>query len=217
SAQSFAWRSRPLVQILPVHVQRQRHPVALDPHAQRIGHRPDRLLLTQLRPRRVGGVIHHVDQTALRAALLQPRVEAPVHLHQLPKVLLALTPPTVGSTLPLPTPQPFRQHPASQRFAIDLQPILGFQVLRRQRRPKPFAHRPAVLLPYQLQHLPPKLRLVRTMRRPAPDAGGAPPEARPARRAAPPPPWPLPLDPLPPPAPPAGNSRASAAPHPLPA
>ena len=90
-------------------------PVALDPHAQRIGDCPDRLLLTQLCPRRVGGVIDHVDQRPLRAALLQPRVKAPVHLHQLPKVLLALAPPTVGSTLPLPTPQPFRQHPASQR------------------------------------------------------------------------------------------------------
>src|SRR3989454_9865635 len=47
SAQPLFRRGRALVQVLPIHVQRQRHPVALDPRAQRIGHRPDRLLLAE--------------------------------------------------------------------------------------------------------------------------------------------------------------------------
>src|SRR5215469_9761234 len=59
---------RPLVQVLPIHVQRQRHPVALDPRTQRIGHRPDRLLLPQSRPRLVAGVIDHVDQASTVSA-----------------------------------------------------------------------------------------------------------------------------------------------------
>src|SRR5207245_599771 len=134
SAQPLFRRGRALVQVLPIHVQRQRHPVALDPGAQRIDHRPDRLLLAQLRPRRVGSVIDQVHQATLRTALLQPVVKTAVHLHHLPQVLLALAPsplpppllpqlllssttrwpppapvlPTRGSFLPLPLPHPLR-------------------------------------------------------------------------------------------------------------
>src|SRR5947209_5786223 len=164
SAQPLFRRGRALVQVLPIHVQRQRHPVALDPRAQRIGHRPDRLLLAQSRPRRVGSVIDQVDQATLRTALLQPVVKTAVHLHHLPKVLLALAPSPVPPPLPLATPQPFRQHPASQRFGIHLQPILRCQVLRRQRRPEALTDRPTVLLAHQPQHLLPKLLLVSTIR-----------------------------------------------------
>ena len=143
----------PLVQVLPVHIQRQRHSVAFDPGPQRIRHRPDRLLLAQLCPGRVRRVIDHVDQTALGSALLQPAVKAPVHLHHLSKVFLALAPTAVPLPPPLPTPQSLRQHPPPQRLRIDFQPVLRSQVFRRQRRPESLAHRPAVLLPHQPQHL----------------------------------------------------------------
>src|SRR3989441_3720116 len=122
-----------------------------------------RWMLAQLRPGRVGSVIDQVDQATLRTALLQPVVKTAVHLHHLPKVLLALAPSPVPP-LPLATPQPFRQHPASQRFGIHLQPILRCQVLRRQRRPEALTDRPTVLLAHQPQHLLPKLLLVSTMR-----------------------------------------------------
>src|SRR5437879_1907994 len=158
-------RGRALVQILPIHVQRQRYAVAFDPSAQRIRDRPDRLLLAQLRPRRVGSVIDQVDQATLRTALLQPVVKTAVH--HLPKVLLALAPSPVPPPLPLATPQPFRQHPASQRFGIHLQPILRCQVLRRQRGPEALTDRPTVLLAHQPQHLLPKLLLVSTIRWPS--------------------------------------------------
>src|SRR5437879_868047 len=49
-------------------------------------------MLAQLRPGRVGSVIDQVDQATLRTALLQPVVKTAVHLHHLPKVLLALAP-----------------------------------------------------------------------------------------------------------------------------
>src|SRR5437588_957198 len=164
SAQPFPRRGRPLVQVLPVHVQRQRDSVALNPSPQRIGYRPDRLFLAQLFPVRVGGVIHPVDQTTFGAAFLQPRMKAPVQLHQLPKVLFALAPPTMPPALPLPTPQPLRQHPASQRFGVDAQPILGHQLLRRQCRSETLAHRPTVLLPHQPQYLAAKCLLVCSIR-----------------------------------------------------
>src|SRR3974377_2016402 len=95
---------RPLVQVLPIHVQRQRHPVALDPPSQRIGHRPDRLLLSQLCPRLVAGVIDHVDQASLRPTILQPGVKAPGHLHPLSTLFLSLSPPPMAPPSPLPTP-----------------------------------------------------------------------------------------------------------------
>src|SRR5207302_4322935 len=135
-----------------------------DPSAQRIRDRLDRLLLAHVRPGCAGSVIDEIDQAALRAALLQPVVKTAVHLHHLPKVLLALAPSSVPPPLPLATPQPFRQHPASQRFGIHLQPILRCQVLRRQRRPEALTDRPTVLLAHQPQHLLPKLLLVSTMR-----------------------------------------------------
>src|SRR3989475_927264 len=125
-----------------------------------------RWMLAQLRPGRVGSVIDQVDQATLRTALLQPVVKTAVHLHHLPKVLLALAPSPVPP-LPLATPQPFRQHPASQRFGIHLQPILRCQVLRRQRRPEALTDRPTVLLAHQPQHLLPKLLLVSTIRWPS--------------------------------------------------
>src|SRR6267154_1657245 len=52
-----------------------------------------------------------------------------------------------------------------QRLRSHLQVIFRFQVFRRRRRPKSLAHRPTVLLPHQPQHLRPKLRLVRAIRR----------------------------------------------------
>src|SRR5262249_26736922 len=66
--------------------------------------RPNRLLFAQLCPRRVGRVIDHVDQTTLRSSLLQPGVKAPVHLHHLPKVFLAIAPSPMPPPFPLPAP-----------------------------------------------------------------------------------------------------------------
>src|SRR5208337_2497868 len=50
---------------------------------------------------------------------------------------------------------------------MHLQPVLRRQVLCRQRRPKTLPHRPTVLLPHPPQHLPPKLLLMRAIRRPS--------------------------------------------------
>src|SRR5450755_918621 len=164
SPQLLLHRGRSLVQILPIHIQRLRHSVPLDPGAQRIGHRPDRFLFAQLRPRRAGSVIHQVDQAAPRSALFQPRVEAAVHLHHLSKMLFALPPQAVPPPFPLPAPQPFRQHPAPQRFRVDLQPVFQFQVLGRQRRSKWLPHPSAVLVRHAPQHRLSKLLLVRAIR-----------------------------------------------------
>src|SRR5215831_13463207 len=122
SPQLFPRRGRPLIQILPVHIQRPRNAVLLDPRAQGIRHRPDRLLLTQLGERRIRGIVGHVDQAAFWAPPLQPVVKAAVHLHQLPKVFFALPPSPVLPPLPLSAPQSFCQHPSTHvsqhRFSI---------------------------------------------------------------------------------------------------
>src|SRR5712691_12002821 len=76
------------------------HAVALDPTAQRAGRRPDRLLLSQLRQRRAGGVIDQIHQAALRTPLLVPQMKAAIHLHHLPKMLFPLSPTAVCPPLP---------------------------------------------------------------------------------------------------------------------
>src|ERR1700733_644227 len=167
SSQPLLRRRSPLVQVLPVHIQRPRPPGAFDPGTQSIRPGPDRLLLSQLCPRRVRRIVHHVNQAALGSSLLQPGVKATVHLHHLSKVLLALASAAVTLPSPLPTPQSLRQHPTSQRLRIDLQPILRSQVFRCQRRPESFALRPAVLLPHQLQHLFPNPPLTCVVRAPS--------------------------------------------------
>src|SRR5207302_5508005 len=151
--QPFALGGRALVQILPVHVERLRHAVALDPAAQRVGRCPDRLLLAEPPERSTGGVVYHVHQTALRTALLQPRMETAVHLHQFAEVPLALPPLLMRLPLPLPTPQPFGQHPAPQRLRSDVQSVLAGQMFGGQRRPEALPHLAAVLLPHPPQHL----------------------------------------------------------------
>src|SRR6266851_479882 len=96
-------------------------------------------------------------------------MEAPIQLHQFPKMPLAFAPAAMGPPLPHPAPQPFRQHPAPQPLGIDLHAILRFQMLGRQRRPKPLALLTSVFLPDQPPHFPPPfLRLGAT--RPAPYA-----------------------------------------------
>ena len=90
--QPFALAGRALVQILPVHVERLRHAVALDPAAQRVGRCPDRLLLAEPPERSTGGVVHHVHEAAFFAALFQPVMKAAVQLHQFTKMRLRLPP-----------------------------------------------------------------------------------------------------------------------------
>jgi len=91
-------------------------------------------------------------------------VKAAIHLHQLSEMFFALSPSPVLPPLPLPTPQSGFQHPQPQCFGIHHQPIFCVQVLGRQRRPETLAHRPAVLLPYQIQHPLPKVRCIGMIR-----------------------------------------------------
>src|ERR1019366_3790344 len=113
--------------------------------------RPDRLFLAQAAQRRSRRIIHHVHQTTSRASPFQPVMETPIHLHQLPKVSLALTSASMRSPSPLSAPQPFRQHPLPQCLNPHHDILVLLQVLRRQGRPKTLARLSAVLLPYQSQ------------------------------------------------------------------
>jgi hypothetical protein len=117
-----------------------------------------------------GRVVHQRQQTAVRAAIFEPRMETAIELHQLAEV------PHAGATTPMrtalagPAPQPGRHHPAPQRFVIDRDPVFTRQMLRRERRPESLVHTAAVFLANQRQH--PLLRPRR--RRPIRGASGAP-------------------------------------------
>src|SRR5579863_885895 len=156
--QLFPRCGRAFIQVFPVHVQPLRHSVFFNPPLQRVGRRPDRLLLAQPQLHRAGGIVGHVHHAPVRTAPLQPIMKASVHLHQLPKVPSSLPPLPIPLPLPLPTPQPFRQHPPPQRLRVHPQPVFAPQVFGRQRRPKPFSLAFPILLPHQLQHSSAKSR-----------------------------------------------------------
>src|SRR5215831_12176168 len=69
---------------------------------------------------RRGRIVHHVHQAGPRASLLIPLMKTAVQLHQLAEVGLALAPLPVRLTFPHLAPQPFGQHPAPQRFRMNL-------------------------------------------------------------------------------------------------
>src|SRR5216683_1205078 len=156
--QLFPLRGRAFIYVLPIHVQRLRHSLFFDPRPQRVGRRPDRLLLAQPQLHRAGRVVGHVHHAAPRTAPLQPVVKTSVHLHQLPKVPPSLAPLPIRLPLALPAPQPFRQHPPPQRFRVHPHPVLARQMFGRQRWPKPLSLAFPVLLPHQLHHPPAKSR-----------------------------------------------------------
>jgi len=87
SSQALSLCRRALIDILPIRVQRPGYPILLDPRSQHPRRCPDRFLLPQTRTRGPRGVIHHIHQTSAGSPLLKPRMEAPIHLHQVAKVL----------------------------------------------------------------------------------------------------------------------------------
>jgi hypothetical protein len=156
--QLFALRGYAFIHVLPIHIQRLRHSVFFDPRSQRVGRRPDRLLLAQPQLHRAGRIVGHVHHASPWATLLQPVVKTSVHLHQFPKMTPALSPLTIRFPLASPPPQPLLQHPPPQRLRIDPHPVFASQMFGRQRRPKSLSLAFPVLLPHQLQHPPPKPR-----------------------------------------------------------
>src|SRR5579863_1135617 len=154
--QLFPLCGRAFIQVFPVHVQPLRHSVLFNPPLQRVGRRPDRLLLAQPQLHRAGRIVGHVHHAAPRTAPLQPVVKTPVHLHQLPKVPPSLPPLPIRFPLAPPAPQPLRQHPPPQRLRVDPHPVFARQMFGRQRRPKPLSLALPILLPHQLHHPPPK-------------------------------------------------------------
>src|SRR6516164_2612724 len=77
-SQTLSFRRLPLVDILPIGVQRLRHPILLDPSSQHSHRCPDRLLPSQSAQDGTGGIIHHVHETALGTSSFQPIMEAAV-------------------------------------------------------------------------------------------------------------------------------------------
>jgi hypothetical protein len=82
-------------------------------------------------------------------------METPIHLHQLSKVRLPLSPLPMCSPSPFSAPQPFLQHPSSQRLNPNLNPVFMRQVLRRQRWSKALSWLSSILFPDQTQHSAP--------------------------------------------------------------
>ena len=156
---------RVVIHRLPIHVQRPRHAVLAHPRPQRVGHPPGRFLVGKRRQAGAGRVIHHVDQTAARPAILQPRFEAAIHLHQFPEVPATLPPLPVWLALPLSGPQPLGQHPPAQRLGVYGDTVIFPQMLRRQGGPETLARCSAVMLAHQPHHTLALLRRRRSIRR----------------------------------------------------
>src|SRR5208282_2262794 len=98
---------------------------------------PRRLLtiLAELEQRFRGRIIDQMHQAVLPSPFLQPAMETAIHLHQLAEMSLRLPPLPVGLAPPhwlLPAlPQP-----APQRLGTYNHPVIGGQMLARQRRTK---------------------------------------------------------------------------------
>ena len=124
SVQALSFRRLPLIDVLPIGIQRSRYPILPDPGSQHSYRCPDRFLLSQPTARRPRGVIHHIHQTSPGSPLLKPRMETAIQLHQVAKVLPPLPALPVCFPSAHAAPQPLRQHPASQRLLPHFQPIL---------------------------------------------------------------------------------------------
>src|SRR6202166_5432958 len=98
-----------------------------------------------MRPVLAGGVVEQIDQTPCRPAPFQPTMKAPIQLHHLAEMFLALAPLPMRPPLALPAPQSFLQHPPPQRLGVHTQLVFAEQVLGRQRRSQPLADPPAIL------------------------------------------------------------------------
>src|SRR5690606_12411060 len=92
------------IDVLPIRIDRQRHTARLDPPAHHIDRRPDRLLLAEPRERPASPIVDEIHHPTARAAILVPRMEAAVELHQLAEVRLALAPLPMRRAFPRPTP-----------------------------------------------------------------------------------------------------------------
>lgn len=157
-------RGHVVIHRLPVHVERPRHAVFAHPRPQRVGHPPGRFLGGKRRQAGAGSVIHHVDKTTARPAILQPRLEAAVHLHQFPEVPAPLPPLPVWLAFSLSGPQPLGQHPPAQRLGVYGDAVILLQMLRRQGGTETLARCSAVMLPHQSHNTLPPLRRRRPIR-----------------------------------------------------
>src|SRR5260370_10948392 len=164
SLQSLSFRWLPLIDVLPIRVQRPGNSMLLNPRSQYPRRCPDRLLFSHPAVRISRGVIHHVHQTTSRPSFFKPRMETAIQLHQVAIVFPPLPALPVRFASAHAAPQPLRQHPASQRLLPHFQPILIRQMFRCQRRSKPLLLRSRVLLPDQPQHLPPEFLWLRSIR-----------------------------------------------------
>src|SRR5260370_7029408 len=128
---SFCWL--PLIDVLPIRVQRPGNSVLLNPRSQYPRRSPDRLLFTHPAVRISRGVIHHVHQATARPSFFKPGMETSIQLHQGTKVLPPRSPLPVRFPSPHAAPQSLRYHPASQCLFSHFHPILTPYVLRPQR------------------------------------------------------------------------------------
>jgi len=139
-------------------LQSHRHSVFLDPTPQHSSCRPDRLLGSHRRQRRGGGVHPPSSSGSLSPSVLEPLVEAPVHLYQFAQsALFASRRFRWRSPLPHPAHSPSASIQRRSVSGVNLHPVLTSQDARCQRRPESFPHLSRVFPAYQPQHLQAKL------------------------------------------------------------
>src|SRR6266404_1296776 len=105
---SLSFRWLPLIDVLPIRVQRPGNSMLLNPRSQYPRRCPHRLLFTHPAVRISRGVIHHVHQATSRPSFFKPGMETSIQLHQVTKVLPPRSPLPVCFPSPHAAPQPLR-------------------------------------------------------------------------------------------------------------
>src|SRR5258708_15721260 len=99
---SLSFRWLPLIDVLPIRVQRPGNSMLLNPRSQYPRRCPDRLLFTHPAVRISPAVIHHVHQATSQPSFFKPPIQTPIPPHQVAK---DIQPP---SPLPARSPPPHR-------------------------------------------------------------------------------------------------------------
>src|SRR5260370_7415410 len=122
SLQSLSFRGLPLIDVLPIRVQRPGNSMLLNPRSQYPRRCPDRLLFSHPAVRISRGVIHHVHQTTSRPSFFKPRMETAIQLHQVAIVFPPLPALPVRFASAHAAPHPLPHHPPPHRLPPPLPP-----------------------------------------------------------------------------------------------
>lgn len=153
----FVGRRRPQIDVLPVGIQGARHAVRRDPRLQDAASGPEDLFSAKVQQCAPGRVIDHRHHARAGATAFEPVMKTPVELYALHDMGFARAA-LMARPRPAHTrPHLRRSHPPGERRDRHQDPVIGPQVLGRERRaealPGPARRRAPVVDAHELEHL----------------------------------------------------------------